>query len=396
LGNKQKHRTKGVVVKLQKSVSWKSRSATFAMGLVAATLAFSLTPHAASAQSKPLETTAGWKQACETSPGNRVVVTEDITISMGATASSPEQITTGCVIEMINDADVQLDKVGLSFAGPVTILGGLKSGLAMQEAYVTAPSISLNLPGDESFIRTSFSRLNASAGDLTINLGRIAKLELFRYRTAGTFGNVTNGTFFATGNLKITAGERFNLAMVEAVMYGGASLTIETNGFETNLKAENTSLEGRTGSMTIIGRGGKMSGEFSNSTLRAGGDLDVVAGSTESNLNFSNVQTRAGARVQLYTAGAKGNVNVSNGSVQAGQGIFVSAIGAEGSVNVENGSYSGGNPTRFVTGAQGKTLVKGATITSSGLVDIQTDRAAGGVCEALENRITAPTQQLCP
>jgi hypothetical protein len=350
----------------------------------------------AAAQAKPLETTAGWKAACENSPGNRVVLTEDITISLGATASSPIQINTPCTIDMINDAELQVDKVGLSFAGPLTINGGAKGGLAMQEAIITAPSVTLNLTGDEGYLRTSFSRINASAGDLNINFGRLGKVEMFRYRTFGTFGNVTNGTLFASGSMNVKAGELFNLSMNESVIYGGANMTIDVSGTEANLKAENTSFQGLTGNLLIIGRGAKTNAEFSNSTLRSGTDMDVVAGSTESNIKFSNVRSTVGGRAQVYTAGAKGNVNMSNSPTQAGTGIFISAIGAESNLIVENSEFSAATPVRFVSGALGKTVVVNSRITGTGLVDIQTNRAAGGVCEALQNRITAPQQQICP
>jgi hypothetical protein len=351
-------------------------------------------------QPKPLETTAGWKTACETSPGNRVVLDQDTTVNVGASASAPLQVTTGCTIEMINDAEITFDKVGLSFAGPLTISGGFKSGVAMQEASLAAPSVNISLPSDEGYIRTSFSRIDATAGDMTVTLGRIAKMELFQYRFRigpggpGTGG--TNGTFAASGNLTVSAGDKLSATMNESVFLAGGSVTFNGNGAESELKVENSAMQATAGNLLVILRSPKSKLEAGNSALRAGADLDFATGQSESGVNLSNVTVNAGARVQIYGAGNKSEVKLSNGSVNAGGGIFISAAAGstEGSLSVENGAYNATTPIRFITGAQGKTIVKDARITGTGLVDINT-APGSGVCEALGNRITAPQQQLC-
>jgi hypothetical protein len=353
------------------------------------TLLLGLAP-TAFGQVNPLSTVAGLKAACETSPGNVVRITTDMAVNV----NGPGAVSTGCTLELVGDSEIQFDKVSMSFAGPFAITGGTKTGLQLQHAVLSAPSVSIRLTGDEAYVKSEFSRIDATAGDLELQLGRIGKMELMYNVTAGV--PLTRATLAATGALRISAGDKLSAAMKEVGLVAGTTLSFTGTGSESELKLDDTGVLSFGGSVSILMLGGKSKFEASNASLTArGGDLDLAMGQAESGLKLSNVTTSSAGRTQVYAAAARSEVGISNGSMVAGSGMFLSAAaGAEfGSLKVENGAFRSGTPMRLVTGASGKTTVIGATLNSDGLLDIAT--GMGGVCEALGNRVTAVTQQVC-
>jgi hypothetical protein len=349
-------------------------------------MALALGTASAYAQLTPLQSTAGFKRACENSVGNRVVVSQDTTVSVGYPASYPEQVATACTVQLLNGAKLAFDKVGMQFAGGLTIVGGSKSGLELLEARLMAPAVNLQLTGEENSLRMAFSRIDASAGNFDLTLGRIAKIEMLRFRSdvPPYFG----GTLVASGALTINAGERLSASINEVNL-----IADNANGAESEIKLENSGLRSFNASVNVLMRGSKSKAELSNSSVLAAGNIDLAMGQAESGLGLSNVNVQAGARAQIYAAGAKSEVSISNGRLTTGGGLFVSAAAGstEGSLKVEGAIVNAGTPIRFVTGVGGKTAVNQNSIVGSGLVDI----ASPGACEALGNRITAPQQQIC-
>jgi hypothetical protein len=374
---------------IQATQAYLHRAARAGRGL--AITALVLGTASAYAQLTALQSTAGFKGACENSIGNRVVVSQDTTVSVGYPASYPEQVATPCTVQLLNGAKLAFDKVGMQFAGGLTIVGGSKSALELLEARLMAPAVNVQLTGDENSLRMSFSRIDASAGSFNLTLGRTAKMELLRYRS--DVMPYFRGTLVASGALTINAGERLSASLNEIVFIAGNEVTLNANGAESEIKLENSGLRSFNTHVTVLMRGSKSKAEFSNSGLLAAGNIDVAMGQTESGLSLSNVNVEAGARAQIYAAGAKSEVSVSNGRLTTRGGLFVSAAAGstEGSLKVEGATVNAGTPIRFVSGVGGKTAVNQNSIVGTGLLDI----ASAGACEALGNRITAPQQQIC-
>ncbi len=358
--------------------------------LVLATL-----PLMASAQVNPLSTTAGFKAACERNPGNVVQITTDMAVNQGYPSGYPERVNTGCTIVLVGDSEIQFDKVGLAFAGPLVITGGSKTGVAMQQAGLSAPSVRMDFSGDEGYLRTSFSRIDATAGDVNITLGRIGQMELFNYITGGV--PLTRATIAATGLVNITAGERLSASMNEVGIVAGGDLRFTATGSESSLKLENSGFLTYRGNLAVMMLGAKSKLEAGNSNLLAQfANIEVMLAQAESGMSLSNMTVNAVGSTQLVTAGTKSELGISNGTIRAGGGIFLSAAAGstEGSLKVEGVGMSATTPVRLVTGVQGKTVANNNRIGGTGLVEFST-APGSGLCEAVGNIITAPTQSIC-
>jgi hypothetical protein len=359
-----------------------------------ATAALSLVAGAAFGQVDPLTTTAGLKAACETRPGNAVTISNSITVNQGYPAGYPERVATGCTITLTNGASIQFDKVGLAFAGPLTIGGGTKSGISMQEASLAGTSVALRFSGAEAYLQTSFSRIDATAGNLTVQLPSTSKMELFNYRTDGV--PLTRATLAATGSISITGADRLSAAFVEAGIAAGGNIDFLTTSFEPSVKFENGGVLSFGGNVSMRLHGSKGKFEFSNGNVRAPlGNLSITTAFNESSIGLSNVTIEAGRNVVVHAEGTKSVLEVSNGSMVAGGTMMLGAAALLGDseMKVGNGAYRAATPIQFLSGANGATGVYGATILGTGLVQIAT--GAGGKCEALLNRITAVTQSVC-
>lgn len=349
----------------------------------------------AGAQVNPLSTTAGLKAACERNVGNVVRITTDMAVNQGARAFAPERVNTGCRIELVGDSEIQFDKVGLAFAGPLVITGGSKTGVAMQEASLAGTSVSLTLSGDEGYLRTLASRIDATAGGLSVSMGRIGKMELLGNITAGV--PLTNATLAATGGVTVSAGDKMSASFNEVGIVAGTDVRFTGTGSETELKLDNSAILSFRGNVAVALLNTKSKLEGSNSSITARvGSVDMALGQPESGMNLSNVAVTSGGRTQIYAAGSKSEVGISNGTVSAGGGVFISAAAgsSDGSLKVEGVGITATTPVRLVTGAQGKTIANNNRVTATGSVDFSSDPLTG-LCEAVGNRITAPTQRIC-
>jgi hypothetical protein len=350
------------------------------------------------AQPKPLETAAGWKTACETSPGNRVILDQDITVSPqnGALAVSAD-VVSGCVIELRNDASLQLDRTTFKFGGALIIVGGVNTELAMDRAEVTAPSVDVTLAGEGNQVRMKESRINArQGGNLNLTLGSISKMEISGQRR-NYEGNATstNAALYAEGDLNITVGTRFAGSMGEGNLFANRNLNVRSTGGEIEMKFENVVTYAPKGAVAITIGGGKSKLEYSNAPFTAGTDVDVVMNGAETSMSFSNSSINAKAFVELHASGEKGSVKVSNGYINA-PGAFLATAGmsaAYGEVMVEGATITGGTSVGFASGSQGSTLIKSSSLNST--ASVTATAGAGGKCEAVSNRVTSPSFSIC-
>lgn len=351
----------------------------------------------AQAQLKPLETTAGWKTACETSPGNRVQLREDITVSVGFPADSPEMVNSACIIELVGDAEIQFDKIGLRFAGPLTITGGSKTGIAVQEATLAAPTVSVQLSGLEGYMQLNRARIDALVGDLSLQFGNITKLEWFQSRLAGSPS--TAATLSAAGRIRVTAGSLMTASMKETVLAGRAGIVWQTTGEGAELKSDSSEWKAPAGSIAVNFGAARSKSEIGFSSFDARDGVAIAFARDETDLKLIRSSMQSDGPLQLTASGSKAGIGITAGqfggaSFQIAAGTGAGAV--EGNVSVEMIDLATAGNVSLVTGAIGKTVVKGSLLQSGSAVEIRSNPAAGGVCEAVENRITAPLTSICP
>jgi hypothetical protein len=348
----------------------------------------------AAAQVNPLSTTAGLKAACESSAGNVVVISSDIAVNIGFPANSPQQVSTGCRIELTAGADIQFDKVGLAFAGPLVITGGAQSGLQMQEASLAAPNVLVQFTNVEGAIKMEYSRIDAAAGNLDVRFGPTSNLEVIGSRTAGA--PLSRAAFVATGNVSI-APTRLHTAMYKDTgIVAGGTISVTAPGSDISIGFENSGAYAYNGDIRLDLAFNRNKVEISNASLTAvTGQVSLVARGVESLISASNAAVQAGTSVHVTSMASKGEVKVSNGSIVAGGSILLEGVTAsfDGTLLVENVQISGGGDIRLLTGFRGKTMVFGNRINGAGLVQAATK--TWGVCEANNNQVTAPLAQLC-
>lgn len=348
----------------------------------------------AAAQVHPLSTTAGLKAACEGNAGNVVVISSDITVNIGYPADSPQPVSTGCRIELTADADIQFDKVGLAFAGPLVIVGGAKSGLQMQEASLAGRSVLVQFTNVEGSVKMEYSRIDATAGNLDLRFESFSKIEIVGSRTAGA--PLSRAALAATGNIGIAPTRLHTAVYKDTGIVAGGTIAVTAPGSDISIGFENSGAYAYNGDIRLDLAFNRNKVEINNATLTAAaGQVSLVTRGAESLISASNTAVRAGTSVQVNSMGPKGEVKVGNGSIAAGGSILLEGATAnfDGTLLVENVQISGGGDIRLLSGLRGKTVVSGNRITGAGLVQAAT--RTWGVCEAKDNQVTAPLIQLC-
>ena len=348
----------------------------------------------AAAQVNPLSTTAGLKAACETSAGNLVVISSDITVNVGYPAESPQPVSTGCRIQLASGADIQFDKVGLAFAGPLVIVGGDQSGLQMQEAALAAPSVLVEFTNVEGSIKMEYSRIDATAGNLDVRFGTISKIEVIGSRTAGM--PLSRAALAATGNVGIAPTRLHTGVYKDTGIVAGGTIAVTASGSDVSIGFENSMAYAYNGDLRFDLTFNRTKLETSNAAFTAvAGQVLLAIRGAESVLTASNTSVQAGASAQVISTGPKSEVKYGSGSIVAGGSILLEATttGFDGSLLVDGVQISGGGDVRMLTGLRGKTMVFGNRIAGAGLVRAATN--TWGVCEANNNQVTAPLAQLC-
>lgn len=325
--------------------------------------------------------------ACQTSPGNTVALTDSSKIEGGVASAS-----TGCTITIPETKALELVGARINFNGPLTIVGAVKTKVELvDQSRFTASSINLNFTAFESEVKVDKSQLAAGAGGVQIAMGDIAKVQ-FAYASGA--GNTVD----STGPITFSAGTKLTLEM-NNVVFSGGGVTMNFNGPDSVLKAENAdvSTKGAGQNVNFGGSGDKTMIEASQSRFTAHGNLNINLAGSESTLK-AGVSSRiaAGGAVNIAISNASGNgllelaqVRIEGNSAD----VNASADSEKGKVIYKLGTaITTGNLT-FRTGALGTTEVAESTLTSGATLRIATGPL--GVCKQEKNVIAAPMQILC-
>jgi hypothetical protein len=336
-----------------------------------------------------MSSTAELKLACETSPGNVVVLNANTQISTGPQAPLTEAVNTKCTIVISPLVTFEASQVSMTFNGPLTIQGGTEGRALFIESAFTAPSVSVTLT-DRSALYVERSLLRASAGSITINTG----LE----GTVDVKGPLVGGNLVASGAINISASQKFTGNLADAEVSAGTGINVSMTGAEAQFISTTSTLNTASGAVNITSSGEKSFVEFKlGSVATSSNGLNVTLNGNESEINANQFTLNGGTGgVTLQTGGTKGKVTMADGTLNAGGAVTIQAstTGLEGTAMVQNTQITGGGNLKVETGSLGNSEVLDSGLTSNTLVRIAT--GAGGNCKSQNNIISAPMQQVCP
>jgi len=356
------------------------------LGLIGLAIVFGLN-HAAFAQG--ISTTAQLKQACETSPGNVVNITQPTKIEFGPALPTPENISTGCTLNIGPNASFEVKQVAVSFAGALAIQSSVKTKVVFEDAPWSATSVNINLAGEFSELISKQSRLQAGGGNLSLSLAATGKLELIN-----PFGLNPNG-LEATGSVSISAGNKFSGVIGDANIQAGTGISISMGGADSILKLDEASLNTTAGAISISGAGQKTNVEMNQGNYSAPAGISVTLPSASTGLKVKDgVFSGGNGSITLQSGGAAaafGNIEVNQSSFSTSSTVQITS-GQGGKTIVDNVQLNGSQGVEVRSGNQGSTLVKNSGGTSA---SVTVATGVGGVCLSNNNLFNAPVQNLC-
>jgi hypothetical protein len=353
---------------------------------------------AAHAQAAPITTTAQLKTACETNLNRTVFFSVDAQINAGGTADAPEHVIGGCRIELQNGADLKLDKVGLKFSGPLTIVGGgaMAAGLALQESTLAANSVVVNFTSSiGSYISSQDSRIDATVGNLNITFGNDSKLEVYGARLGGA--QMSNAALAAMGAINITTALKHATVLMSTGVVAGGTVRAAWNSPDASVKVEDSTAHSFAGSVIFNFPSIRSNFETKESVLRAPlGDVTVALRGGYSSMKAYDMVFEAGNALQIFGGTGSNSIELNTATLTAGGAIYLASSALNASVSkldVSKATIRGGNSIRFVGGSQSTVVVKDSDIAGTDLV--QASVGFSSVCEVQNNVIVAPRQLIC-
>ncbi len=350
----------------------------------------------AMAQATTISTTAQLKAACETGLNRTVRFSIDAQINAGGTPSAPEQVNGSCRIELLNGADLKLDKVGLNFSGPLTIVGSGQAGVAMQESTLAASSVVINFASATgSYVSGQESRIDATVGNLNISFGVDSKLELFGARVGGA--QLSNAALAAAGAINVSSGLKHGAVLMNTALVAGTNVRMVWNGPDSDLKLEDSSAHAMGGNVVFNFVSARSKFETKGSSLKAPlGDVTVALRGGYSSMKAYDMVFQAGNALQIFGVSGATDLELNTATLTAGGAILLSSSALNASVStldVSKATIRGGNSIRFTAGSQAKLVVKDSDIAGTDLVEASV--YFNSVCEVQNNVIVAPRQFIC-
>lgn len=346
-----------------------------------------------------IDSPATLKQACETSPGNIVSVNQSIKVSLPIINATPTVINCPCSLVLLNDSKVEFEHVNIQFNGAFSVQSSNKGEVKATKSALKATNINFVLGGTDSQINTSQSVITANAGNINFNLGNQSKMEL--YGTANTV------SLNATGQVYISAGERFTASIADMIVKGDSGIQLHLNGFEGLLKNEKVNYISNNGSILINATGSKSKYEVGESSFTFANKTDILFKGAESGLKLNEIRFQSpsfnvGALNGVtIVAGELANSNgkiemsqISTGLINGGLSVLASVNGEKGSVSLSKSNITFGGDVLIESGTLGSTEVKENRITSSTKITAKT--GLNGSCIASPNfALTAPIINAC-
>ncbi len=349
----------------------------------------------------PITNSQELKTACETAPGNVITLSTSTKIAepriiQEAVANCP------CTIILTNEATLEFEQSRITFTGALNIQSANKGGVKLTKSILKAASIAISLGGEGSQINTSQSEVQAVNGDLTFNLGKQSKMELY-----SVFTIAYRETISSSGTTKIIAGERFTASIADMTIGGQNGVFLEFNGFENLLKIENTAFIGHAGPVIVNSDGNNNMLEASRVSFLSNTAVSILYPGNEASLKLNKINF-SGAPYETAIAGdvtiLAGSGTAQNGKIEmievatgAANGAFIvsaSKTGEKGTIKTEKSNITFNGAISFETGTLGSTEVKDNKITS--LKSITALTGTNGNCVSSPNlTLSAPELNLC-
>ncbi|MCU0468989.1 MAG: T9SS type A sorting domain-containing protein [Arcicella sp.] len=343
------------------------------------------------------------KNACETSPGNVVNVSQSIKISSPTFQFTPTQINSPCTLVITNQSKVEFERANVAFTGALSVQSTGKGEMVAVNSLIKATSISISLGGEDSQISSSQSAFQAQAGNLTMTLGNKAKMEIYSVLNTSTPNSLS-----ATGMINISAGQNFTASIADMGVAGNQGIRIASNGIEALLKLEKVVFRSSAGSANVVATGTKCLLEAKESGFYVANQTNIRYSGGETNIKLSEIgfggttfNTPMIGAVTINAAEGSasiGNIEMSDirtyGTINGGFKATAAVGGNNGGVKVEKSNITVGGDVLFETGNVGTTEVKENSITSGTKITVKTGN--GGNCLATPNRsLTAPSVITC-
>lgn len=330
------------------------------------------------------------KAACETSPGNTVVVNGPIKI---ANFTPRVNVTTGCRLVFAATAKFESDSVNMGFAGPLVFQGGVTSAAIFSKTLFEAPSVNLDLAGGSNEVSLAESTLRATTGNLSVNVGPNSQ-----WTVTGRFAGRAHA-MQAAGTIQVTGSGKFDGALTSASILGAAGISISGAGNEMSLGFGIANLIATNGPISITSPGIQATLNYTGGQMRAGTGVTVSFSGNEGQASIQGVTVAAGSgsfSVQTALGGARPAKSIVTESIVTAGGsvsILASTGGQSGEAALESSRVTATGDVVVRSGALGTTNMKINTLRSSSLVGAYT--GPSGSCTAEGNTIASPVRSLC-
>ncbi len=344
------------------------------------------------------------KSACETSPGNIVNVSQSIKISEPNYPFATTQINSPCTIVITNEQKVEFERANIQFTGALSIQSAGKGEMVSVNSSIKASSFAVNLGGEGSQIASSQSLFQATAGNLTMTLGRQAKMELYSSITRNAVAGM-----LASGAINISAGERFTGSIADMGVTGNAGVGINISGFEGLLKLEKVYFTANAGSIGINATGSKSLLEAKECAFTMQNKTDIILSGSETGIKLNEigfygpttllssiggVAITAGSAANGFGKVEMGDIKTGAQPLGGGSAVKGSVGSQSGGVKMEKSNISAKGAILFETGGLGTTEVKENRLTSLTSITVRT--ASDGNCVSSPNfTMQAPVVNAC-
>ncbi len=331
-----------------------------------------------------------FKQLCETSPMNTVVLRAPVKIL--GTAPAVTAINTGCRVNFQTGSKLEADQAAFTFAGPLVFQAGPTAEVTLVKSFFSAPSVQIT-EGSASKLILSESTVDATSGNVTIALGASGEVS-----ASMTYSGQQNA-IEAAGGVSISGGARSTFSLVNASALAGTSFSVSFTGVEATFQLQNSTLGAAAGPLSLIAPGAQANFDLSSATLTAANGITLAARGNEGKITSSQVSLDAGTGSVSVTAGAgaavKGSAKFADTTIASGGSVVILASrnSTEGEAVVEVSRIQAGGDIRIESGNGGVTTALNNGLTSPSLIRVFAPPS--GSCVAENNTATAPVLQLC-
>lgn len=331
-----------------------------------------------------------FKQLCETSPLNTVVLRAPVKILGSGPAVT--SINSACRVNFLTGAKLEADQAAFRFAGPLVFQAGPTAEVTLVKSFFSAPSVQIT-EGTASKLILTESTVESTVGNISIGLGATGEVS-----ASSTYASRQNA-LEAAGAISISGGARSTFSLISASALAGTGLAVNFSGVEATFQLQNSTLSAAEGPLSLIAPGAFANFDLSSATLNAASGITLAARGAEGKIISSQVVMDAGTGSVSITSGAgaaaKGAAKFADTRILSGGSVTILASrnSTEGEAVLEVSRIEANGDIRIESGNGGITTALNNGLTSPTLVRVFAPPS--GSCVAENNTVLAPQQRLC-